>query len=121
MSAQPQDSPPVGSLALYLTAEELGQILRVSAKTVYRMAKTDPSMPMLQLGRLGTVRFPRERLLEWLRDQEQGRPRIRRPVLSLGKPASTQEAAGAAIIATQPAGIQGHHARTGRLHGDDAA
>ena len=74
----------------YLTADEVGALLRLSAKTVYRLAKTDPTLPVLKLG--GTVRFPRDRLLRWLGDREQGRPRIRKPMLSVPKPAETQNA-----------------------------
>jgi excisionase family DNA binding protein len=60
----------------YLTAAQVGDLLQLSAKSVYRLAKADPTMPMLKLG--GTVRFPRERLERWLRDREQGSPRVRR-------------------------------------------
>jgi excisionase family DNA binding protein len=69
--------------AEYLTADEVGTILRLSPKTIYRLAKADPTLPMLKLG--GAVRFPRERLLRWLWDREQGRPRIRKPMLSAQK------------------------------------
>lgn len=59
----------------YLTVDEVAEILRVSAATVYRLAKRDPTLPVLRLP--GLMRFPRERLLRWLRDREQGpgRPR----------------------------------------------
>ena len=57
----------------YLTADQVGSILQLSPKTVYRLAKEDPSIPALKLG--GSVRFPRERLERWLRDREQGRGR----------------------------------------------
>lgn len=41
----------------YLTVEEVAEILRASPKTVYRLAKADPTMPMLKLGGLvGTRR-----------------------------------------------------------------
>jgi excisionase family DNA binding protein len=56
---------------MYLTADDIAEIVQLSAKTVYRMAATDPSFPSLRLG--GSVRFPRERVLKWLRDREQGR------------------------------------------------
>jgi predicted DNA-binding transcriptional regulator AlpA len=59
--------------AAYLTAEQLGAILQLSPKSVYRLAKSDPSFPVLKIG--GSVRFPRERVLRWLRDREQGRAR----------------------------------------------
>lgn len=60
----------------YLTADQVGELLQVSEKTVYRWLKADPTMPALKIG--GTVRFPRERLERWLRDREQGSPRLRR-------------------------------------------
>jgi excisionase family DNA binding protein len=79
------------AIARYLTAAQIAELLQVSAKSVYRWAAGDPTFPRLKIG--GTVRFPRERVLRWLRDREQGpgRPRIRRPVRSLGKPLSAQE------------------------------
>ena len=75
----------------YLTAAQVADMLQVHEATVYRWAATDATMPVLKLG--GTVRFPRERLLKWLRDREQGRPRIRRQVLSAPNPAPLQGAA----------------------------
>jgi hypothetical protein len=50
---------------------------------VYRLVGADPTMPVLRLGGAGrpdalgreartTLRFPRERLLVWLRSREQG-------------------------------------------------
>jgi len=77
--------------AEYLTADEVAVILQLSPKTIYRLAKTDPTFPMLKLG--GAVRFPRDRLLRWLWDREQGRPRIRKPMLSDRNPRETQESA----------------------------
>ena len=70
----------------YLTAAQVGRLLQVSEKSIYRWAQADPSMPVLRIG--GTVRFPRERLERWLREREQGRPRMRRPVSSPGNPPS---------------------------------
>ncbi|PYM42239.1 MAG: hypothetical protein DME12_08225 [Candidatus Rokuibacteriota bacterium] len=54
---------------------EVAEVLRVSAPTVYRLAKRDPTLPVLRLP--GLMRFPRERLLRWLRDREQGQGRPR--------------------------------------------
>jgi len=68
-------------------------MLQVSEKTLYRWAGSDPTLPALRIG--GTVRFHRDRLLRWLRDREQGRPRIRRQVLSPRKVPPRQEAVGA--------------------------
>ena len=59
----------------YLTVDEVAEVLRVSAPTVYRLAKRDPTLPVLRLP--GLMRFPRERLLRWLRDREQGQGRAR--------------------------------------------
>jgi excisionase family DNA binding protein len=59
----------------YLTPDEVADVLRLSTKSIYRLAKDNPDMPVLKIG--GTVRFPRERLERWLRDREQGRPRTR--------------------------------------------
>lgn len=83
MTTRPQGIEGVNQLAgpvaddvvAYLTATQVGRMLQLSAKSVYRLATADPTMPMLKLG--GTVRFPRERLERWLRDREQGRPRTR--------------------------------------------
>jgi len=61
----------------YLTPKNVAQILQVSVKSIYRWLAADPTMPALRIG--GTVRFPRERLERWLREREQGRPRIRQP------------------------------------------
>jgi len=74
---------------LYLTAAQVGRLLQVSEKSVYRWMKTDASMPALRIG--GTVRFPRERLERWLRSMEQGQPRIRRPLRPLANAASDEE------------------------------
>lgn len=61
----------------YLTGCQLAALLQVSVKSVARWANSDPSMPVLRIGR--TVRFPRERLLRWLRAREQGSGRARQP------------------------------------------
>jgi excisionase family DNA binding protein len=59
----------------YLTPAQVAQLLQVSEKSVDRWPKQDASMPMLKIGKV--VRFPRERLLTWLRQREQGRARPR--------------------------------------------
>jgi excisionase family DNA binding protein len=61
---------------IYFTAAELAHQLQVDDKTVYRWAQTEPSMPVLRIR--GVVRFPRERVLQWLADHEQGQSRRRR-------------------------------------------
>lgn len=69
-----------GGGPIYLTAAELAHQLHVDDKTVYRWAQQEPSMPVLRIK--GIVRFPRERVLRWVADHEQGpaRPRGSRAV-----------------------------------------
>jgi excisionase family DNA binding protein len=63
---------------VYLTAENVAALLQISRASVFRMAKRERTMPALVLG--GVVRFPKERLLLWLRQREQGAvPRPRAP------------------------------------------
>jgi excisionase family DNA binding protein len=76
-------------LSDYLTADEVAAILRLSPKTIYRLAKSDPTLPMLKLG--GAVRFPRERLLRWLAMREQGNRRTRHPLYSPANSAENRE------------------------------
>ena len=83
-----------GSLPLreYVTFDEVAELLQVSKKTLCRWAKKDPSLPVLRIE--GTVRFPREKLLRWLRAREQGPGQARRSLKPLpheGKPLETQE------------------------------
>jgi hypothetical protein len=55
-------------------------MLQISRASVFRMAKRERTMPCLAIG--GVVRFPKDRLLVWLRTREQGataRPRAPRP------------------------------------------
>jgi excisionase family DNA binding protein len=61
--------------ATYLLPAEVADLLRLSTKSIYRLAAQDATMPVLRLG--GTLRFPRERLLLWLRSREQGRAQPR--------------------------------------------
>jgi hypothetical protein len=55
----------------YWSPEQVAQLLQVSTKTVYRLAAANPDLPRLPLP--GVLRFPRQRLLRWLRDREEGR------------------------------------------------
>ncbi len=87
-----------GSLPLgeYVTFDEVAELLQVSKKTLCRWATKDPSLPVLRLGGKvgGTLRFPRERFLRWLRAREQGPGQARRspePLPHEGKPLETQE------------------------------
>jgi excisionase family DNA binding protein len=66
---------PLSAQADYLTPDDVAALLKVSRKSVLRWARDDATMPVLHIG--GTVRFPRERLLRWLRDREQGIARAR--------------------------------------------
>lgn len=61
----------------YLLVDEVAALLRISRASVYRLAASDATLPVLRLP--GAMRFPRERLLRWLRDREQGLGR-RRPI-----------------------------------------
>src|SRR5262245_14146036 len=58
---------------IYDKAEDIGKMVKLSGKTIYRMAAQDPSFPSLRIG--GSIRFPRERVLRWFREREQGRSR----------------------------------------------
>lgn len=87
------ESTPLGP---YLTVEEVAAALQVKPKTVYGWALADSSMPTLRVGH--TIRFPQARLERWLREREQGRPRINnqvRAVRAVDKSAPPQEATGA--------------------------
>jgi predicted DNA-binding transcriptional regulator AlpA len=86
-------SPPGPTPPEYLTADQVGELLQLSAKSVYRLASSDPTFPLLKLGagRNASVRFPRERLLRWLEQRTQGARLMRKPVLSIAKPASDKE------------------------------
>lgn len=93
LSAAPLPDPE--SAPVYLTPEDVAKLLAVAPTTVLRIAKNDPTMPMLRLGHR-TIRFPRERLLVWLRTREQGpaaRPRAKRLTLSAANPAPRNGAA----------------------------
>ena len=82
---------------LYLRAEDVAELLQVSKSSVFRMAKRDKTMPALVIG--GIVRFPRERLLLWLRQREQGsvpRPRAPKTVANGHADGHTSEAWAAA-------------------------
>ncbi len=93
-SSNPSGLKPNADLrAVYLTPDDVAAMLQLSSKSIYRLAKADPTLPMLKLG--GTVRFPRERLERWLRDREQGRPRTSSLSAVTPKPASERGSANA--------------------------
>jgi len=75
---------------IYLTAAQLARQLHVDDKTVYRWAQQEPSMPVLRIK--GVVRFPRERVLRWLADHEQGQARRRGPHISRQRAESAKSA-----------------------------
>jgi excisionase family DNA binding protein len=85
VSTRPKPQTTTGGTAEYLTAGQIAELLQVSEKSVYRWAAGDPTFPMLKIR--GTVRFPRERLIRWLLEREQGfgRRRMRKRVLPAAK------------------------------------
>ena len=71
---------------VFLTAQQVADMLQVDERTVLRWAQHDASIPATRLGRV--VRFERESLLRWLARK---RPRAARFVSQL----PTQNAPGA--------------------------
>lgn len=78
MTAKPTSAVPVD--AAYLTPAQLAALVQVSTKTLTRLAQRDPSFPVLYVG--GVVRYPRDRVLVWFRQREQGRPQSQKPLRS---------------------------------------
>ena len=79
--AAPRESASAGrsdsdTTPAYLTAAQLADLVQVDTTTVYRWAGQEPSMPTLRIR--GVVRFPRERVLQWLAEHEQGQAKPRR-------------------------------------------
>lgn len=74
------DSAPsaVASEPLYLKPAEVATLTQISVKTWYRIVAADSSVPCLRIS--GSLRFPKDRLLAWLRAKEQGPGRARRVV-----------------------------------------
>jgi predicted DNA-binding transcriptional regulator AlpA len=76
----------------YVTPSYVAAMVKLSPKSIYRLAANDPTMPAIRLG--GSLRFPRKRLLAWLRAREQGAGRPRRlSVVGTDAGAGTREAA----------------------------
>jgi hypothetical protein len=75
----------------YLRPEQAAEILQVCEKTLTRWAKADASFPVLRIA--GTTRYPRARLMAWLRQREQGagRQRSERRMLPLRNGASAKD------------------------------
>ncbi len=59
---------PADASAAYLSAQQVADLVQVSAKTITRWSLEDPSMPVFRRGRV--VRFPKEPVLAWFRRQE---------------------------------------------------
>src|SRR2546425_4956195 len=74
VSTRPKPQTTTGATAEYLTAGQIAELLQVSEKSVYRWAAGDPTFPILKIG--GTLRFPPQRLVNWLREPGHG---VRRP------------------------------------------
>jgi excisionase family DNA binding protein len=83
-AAQTVEVQAARALAEYITAEDFAARLKCSTKSIYRLANSDPSLPVLRLGKL--VRFPRVRLEGWLRAHEQGAGRVRLRVATKAGP-----------------------------------
>jgi excisionase family DNA binding protein len=83
------DARAVNSMAAarpeYLTVDEVANWLRLSSKSVYRLAKNEPTMPVTVIG--GSLRFRADHLERWLRAREQGRPGLSTPRRSNGRAA----------------------------------
>jgi hypothetical protein len=60
----------------YWSVEELAAFVGVPKKSIYRWPAQYPTLPVLVMGtgKRRTLRFPIDRVVRWLRDQEQGRP-----------------------------------------------
>jgi hypothetical protein len=86
VSARPEPEPSSISESLYGPPAWVAEILAINLPTVYRLA-ADPTCPVIRLGPglpdkrgrvRGSLRFPKERFLGWLKSREQGRGRARR-------------------------------------------
>jgi excisionase family DNA binding protein len=76
------------TVAEYLTVQQVAGMLQISTRTVQRLVDGEPTLPALKLG--GVLRFPRERLVRWLRDREAGAPRSRKLKHGPDNPASAR-------------------------------
>ena len=56
---------------VYWKAKKVGIVMDLSDKSVYRLAKSDPTFPCVKIG--GSLRFPRDRVLRWLAQRTQGK------------------------------------------------
>lgn len=55
-----------------LTIEQAAEVVPLSTKSLYRVAKTDPASPFRK--RAGRWMVVREDLIAWVRDGERGKP-----------------------------------------------
>ncbi len=90
-----QPGPPASATdqAVYVSAETIGALVEKSPKSIYRLARQDPTFPAVQIG--GTLRFHKARVLRWLEQRDQSRQRVGKQAHSEAKPASPQEGADA--------------------------
>ena len=56
---------------IFWTADDVGKVIKLTDKSVYRLAKKDPTFPCVKIG--GSLRFPRDRVLKWLAQRTQGK------------------------------------------------
>jgi predicted DNA-binding transcriptional regulator AlpA len=56
---------------IFWTADDVGKVIQLTDKSVYRLAKKDPTFPCVKIG--GSLRFPRDRVLKWLAQRTQGK------------------------------------------------
>jgi predicted DNA-binding transcriptional regulator AlpA len=54
----------------FWTAKEVGRLIKLSPKSVYRLAATDPTFPVAKIG--GARRFPSKKVLSWINQRPQG-------------------------------------------------
>ena len=76
-------SEPVWKDLEWLTPREAAAWLRVSPKLVYRLAETDRTFPVVNVG--GLLRIRRERLERWLERQHRTRKPLRASPDAVGK------------------------------------
>ena len=84
-------SEPGRENVAWLTINEVAAQLRVSRKTVYKLAERDRSFPAVRVG--GLLRVRRERLERWLERQHPSRKPLRASPDAVGKTGGTSNAA----------------------------
>jgi predicted DNA-binding transcriptional regulator AlpA len=71
----PRELEDAGAAPLYWTPQQFASVVQLSVASISRLISRDPSFPAVRIG--GAVRIPRDRVLRWLRDREQGQARPR--------------------------------------------